>query len=426
MSIAQPVHKRQYAAFISHAHADKTVVDRIDDWLSRIAGASVWYDSRNLPPSATIGTHLPMAIEDSRSLILILSKDSVNSGWVQEEYNAGLGQRTKSKGYRIIPIRIDNCEIPGFLTTTKWIDAPNGQLSLDSACDLLLGLYFDDADYDPHFSRDIYVGRTWQDAESESSLADFVCCELSRSGLRLIGDSKDQAGFRTGDRVKSIIESCGGLAAIFPHRGRGATSKYIIKEADIASDAGLPMLLVAEEGVQLPLSLERQAIRAQGNPTETDDSFVSNLRTLIADLKDEWVQPRSPHYFFFATGLDAERRRLNQIAVRLIERVTGMPCIIGDDIRTGQVQEEITRKIVGAFAVLADISDENLNTCIEAGMARALARPLHLVARGPRRRPPFMFRDQQVWFFEDDIEFLGTIHRIIYPYRRRVINLELH
>lgn len=59
-------------------------------------------------------------------------------------------------------------------------------------------------------------------------------------------------------------------------------------------------------------------------------------------------------------------------------------------------------------------------------MARALARTLHLIARGPRRRPPFMFRDQQVWCYGDDIEFLGTIHRIIYPYRRRVINLELH
>ena len=75
--------------------------------------------------------------------------------------------------------------------------------------------------------------------------------------------------------------------------------------------------------------------------------------------------------------------------------------------------------------MLVDISEDNLNTCIEGGIAKGADIPLYLLSRGPRRRPPFMFRDQQVWYFSDDIELLGIIHRIVYPYRRRVLNYEL-
>ena len=102
--------------------------------------------------------------------------------------------------------------------------------------------------------------------------------------------------------------------------------------------------------------------------------------------------------------------------------ITAMPCVMGDDIREGRIQEIITDRISRAFAVVADISEGNLNTCIEAGVARGAGARYHLIARGPQHSPPFMFRDQQTWFFDDDAAMLGVIHRIIYPYRRRVLN----
>lgn len=72
-----------------------------------------------------------------------------------------------------------------------------------------------------------------------------------------------------------------------------------------------------------------------------------------------------------------------------------------------------------------EVSLENLNTCIETGMARGANVPLHLIARTPRQRPSLTFRDQQVWYYEGDIELLGKIHTIVYPYRRRILNYEL-
>lgn len=88
-------------------------------------------------------------------------------------------------------------------------------------------------------------------------------------------------------------------------------------------------------------------------------------------------------------------------------------------------QQVITDRITHAVMMIADISEENLNTCIEASIARGAGQRFHLVACEPRRRPPFIFRDQQVWYYANDIELLALIHRIAYPYRRRVVNWEL-
>jgi len=114
-----------------------------------------------------------------------------------------------------------------------------------------------------------------------------------------------------------------------------------------------------------------------------------------------------------------------ELVRRLIQRVSAMPCLMGEDIRQGQIQQEIVKRITSAFMMVADISEENLNTCIEAGIAVGAKTPIHLLAGGPRHKPPFMFRDQQVWYYENDIDLLGIIHNLVRPYRRRIINYEL-
>ncbi len=72
-----------------------------------------------------------------------------------------------------------------------------------------------------------------------------------------------------------------------------------------------------------------------------------------------------------------------------------------------------------------DCPKGNINTCIEAGIAVGSGVPLYLLARGPRHRPPYMLDDCQIWPYSDNIDLLGTVHKVIYPYRRRIINYEL-
>jgi TIR domain len=417
-----PVNKRPLHAFLSHAHVDKTrIVDQLDHWLNDICGIPIWYDDRSLPPGAQIAKELANAIDNCRSMIIILSKTSVESGWVEQEYEAAIGQRTSTKGrFRIIAIRIEECEIPRFLKTTKWININNNSnIDIFIANKLLDGLYYSDTSINLQTTRDLYVSRTWR--REESDLADIYCQLLIKAGFRLIGDAEDQRGFDE-NRIQSIMSSCGGFVAILPDRGQGRTSGYILKEIAISRKLALPSLIVASPNIQLPEDLTKSAIRLEN--TASKDNIEVAVQANIGELVDEWRLPVHPHYVFFATDLSNNDKR-NQVIVEHVQRITAMPCIVGDRLREGQVQELITKKISDAFVMIADMSEDNVNTLIEAGIARGTGTRLHLVARGPRRRPPFMLRDQQVEYYSDDAELLGKVHRIIYPYRRRVLNYEL-
>jgi hypothetical protein len=418
-----PIRKRKFDAFLSHAHLDKAVVDSIYHWLTDTSGVAVWYDATHLPPSASIATSLPQAIVECRGMIIAVSKASLQSGWVQEEYNAAMAQRTTFRDYRIIPLRLDDSPVPHFLQTTKWIDLVDGKITLATANELLASLYGEELSIEPGKSRDVYISRTWR--ESETSLADSVCKILAKRELRLIGDSKDQAGFGEGERVRSIISSCGAMVAVLPDRGGGNTSEYMLKEIAIGRDLGLACFVVAEPNVSVPSSLESITVHVTAEALDQIDALERAVIHGVDRIDEEWQKPRQAHYVFFATVVGNEYSARNRVLRQVVERVTAMPCIMGDDIREGQIQQVIIDLIRRAFFVIADISEENLNTCVEAGVALGAGRRLHLVAAAPRHRPPFIFRDQQVWHYGDDADLVGRVHRIAYPYRRRVLNGEV-
>jgi hypothetical protein len=94
-------------------------------------------------------------------------------------------------------------------------------------------------------------------------------------------------------------------------------------------------------------------------------------RLLLSHLEalwEQWQEPQNQHYIFCATDLDSDSARASGPIRHLIERVTGMPTIVGTEIREEPIQRAIMRKICGAFVVLAHVTDDNLNTCIEVGM----------------------------------------------------------
>jgi hypothetical protein len=416
---AKAIRDRQYHAFLSHAHADKALVDRLHDLLVRCAGIPVWYDATSLQASTTIATELPECIAQCRSMILVLSRSSIDSGWVKEEYSFAVGQRTRHHGFKIIPVRLDDCPVPGFVETTKWVDVAGGAIDVRAFDQLLRSFYPQDVSLDLDNTRDVYVSRSWR--ESETSLADKVSRTLVEAGFRLVGDAEDQLGFEGGHRVSSIMSSCGGFVAIVPDRGAGSTSKYILTEIEIASDKSLPGVIVAEPTVQLGETFGLPVVRmtAQDSPRDVP-AFTATLE----DLRENWRKPEVPHYVFFATDFDKTKQSRNEAVKSLVQSVTAMPCVMGEDIRGEHIQRHIKERITRAFVMIADISEDNLNTCIEAGIARGAGTRLHLIAREPRRRPPFMFRDLQVFAYGDDVELLGVVHRVLYPYRRRIINYE--
>lgn len=416
-----PYQRRLYRTFLSHAHADKAFVDQLHRWLSKIAAVPTWYDTSNLSTSATISTELANAIAQCQSMILVLSKASIKSGWVEEEYNAAIGQRAKYKRYRIIPICIDDCEIPGFLQTTKWIEIPDKKFDARSALELITGLYYDDKALSLDNVWDIYISRSWQPAES--SMPDYVCQMLNEVGFRLIGDTEDQSDYKP-ERVHALIKSCGGLVAILPDRGQGSTSKYILDEIAFAYEAGLHCLIIAEPEVILPDRFAHFVLPLTYKNMQTAQS-TQTIQSAIEVLGEKWHRPASPHYVFLATNLDVEWEQKNLLVKQAIEHITAMPCIVGDKVSGSHLRETIIERIQQSFMVVADISEKNINTCIEAGIAVGSDKHLNLISHGIRGNVPFMLSNYQVFNYEDDLDLLGIVHRIAYSFRRRVLNNEL-
>lgn len=433
--IELPVHKRPYMAFLSHAHTDKDFVDKLDHWLTTVADIPIWYDSRNLNAASMVASDLPTAIAESRGIIIIVSESSVSSGWVEEEYNAAINERTLNKAFKIIPLKINEVVVPRPLATTKWIDCSNGEFGLEHAKQLLLSLYdFDQATVQPNV-RDVYFSCGWRDRESELNLC--IAKPYIQRRFRLVGDSKDQKGFAFGDRIKLIMESCGAMLAVLPHRGNGLTSKYILRELAVAKQLGLFTYVFAEQEVSIKQTIDAaddefkrlisglESVNPIVISVSEQKSLMQVLGTGAEIMEEEWRPPKKPHYVFFARDFQVCSEQAYSSAKMVVEAVSSMVCIDGDNIHELNVQQAIRERIIKSFLTIADISENNTNAIIEAGISTGARVPTHLISKGPRKKPPFMFRDEQVWFYDSEVEMIGIVHRIIRPYRRRIVNEEL-
>lgn len=418
-----PVRKRPYKFFVSYSHKDYTSVAELVRWLDGVAGLKVWWDDRRLSVGSMIPSALPNAIKQAQAAIFFISQESARSGWVREEYGAALLQRTKFDDYRIIAIKIDDAPIPDFLQTTKWVEMAGGKLDVRAALGLLNALYPSNAANPARGSRDIYVSRSWR--TNEAATADAACSYFGKAGFRLVGDSEDQKMFDPNNRVRSIMSSCGAVVALVPDRGSGQTSPFIITEIKLAAELGLPYLLIGDDTVLIDIELVDNALERQVFSLTELASNKQLGASLVDIIWENYKQPISPHYAFYGASLRQENG-ISECVCNTIEIVTGMECIMGQNLYGQHAQREIINRIANALFMLADISGgDNKNTIIEAGIARGVETPLILLDTGEPRPTLFMFRDLEVNFYKDSVDLLGIVHRLVYPYRRRIINSEL-
>jgi TIR domain len=429
--MALPVHRRQFDAFLSHAHSDRAFVDALYRLIGEIAGLNIWYDAKKMVGGDAIGRGLRAAIEECRGLLLVGSPEALGSGWVTQEYDIAVVEHNTSRDFRIVPLRLANVDVESLPKELSWIDVPAPTLDGSVAAQILRAFYPGDNRPDPKTSKDVYVSGSWQPADNTSALAVFQL--LCKSGFRLIGDAKDQKGFKK-NRVQSIIESCGAFVGIIPYRDNNSSAsasekpyKYFLTELDFAVNANLPVLVIADPRIHRIDGEDQSWLRMDTQASQCP----SDVQKAISELWEQWVQPPHPHFIFLALDLASPSSGRNSDARELIERITGMPTVVGNEIREPDLQLAIMRAVREAFLVVADISGAaegtfNVDCCIEAGMAIANETNVALVAKGKPRSPPFMLRRAgQLTTYADDVEQLAVIHSIVREYRRRIVNAEL-
>ncbi|HET9285280.1 MAG TPA: toll/interleukin-1 receptor domain-containing protein [Candidatus Angelobacter sp.] len=107
--------------FISYSHADKTFVDKLAAGLVE-HNAHVWLDRWELNVGDSILNRVQQAIQESDALLIILSKASVASEWCKKELNAGLMRELDEKRVLVLPVLVEDCEIPIFLREKMYAD----------------------------------------------------------------------------------------------------------------------------------------------------------------------------------------------------------------------------------------------------------------------------------------------------------------
>ena len=107
--------------FISHSHKDKEFVDKLGVKLT-VERIPVFVDRWEMNVGDSITQKIEQAITDSSFLLVVLSESSVKSDWCKREITSGLMLELEKRRVVVLPILIENCEIPLFLRDKFYAD----------------------------------------------------------------------------------------------------------------------------------------------------------------------------------------------------------------------------------------------------------------------------------------------------------------
>jgi WD40 repeat protein len=123
-----PLEKPRYDVFLSHATADKPVVEELARILTN-RGFSPWLDKWNLIPGDPWQEAIEKALEDCAACAVCLGPSGTGP-WQIEEMRAAIDARVsdRSRQFRVIPVLLPGSErgepsrYPAFLRATTWVE----------------------------------------------------------------------------------------------------------------------------------------------------------------------------------------------------------------------------------------------------------------------------------------------------------------
>lgn len=447
-------HTRPYHAFLSYSHKDSEVARALHRWLETDAGFRIWFDENHLEAGSPVAARLAEQMSQCRGWLVLSSKDALASTWVRAERDQALHCLAQTPEFVLLNLRIDDCNIDQTwpaLARFSWLDSPNGELTVATARQIIDR--FDRRVWSgrQHDLRDIYVSRGWRPADLP--VADTICQRLCdrQFRLRLVGDARDHTTF-SADRVADLMSGCCAHLTILPARGaQGSPSiedyKYFVRELDLSERLGIPQLLLADPGVALPAPLDGRTTRV--DTTQLAATFGASVPEWLERFIEDLTPPPTPQHHFLAAEFGAGADRASRLR-EFIEAASGIPCAIGRDFEGQGLRGRIAESISSASVVIANLARSesgdplglavNVNTCVEAGIAIGASQartargdapiPIFLLAHAPldetqrTARLPFMFRDSQVTWYSTEAEMIAHCRRILYPFRRRIMNYE--
>jgi len=131
--------------FLSHSSKDKPAVRRISRSLES-HGISVWLDEAQINVGDSLFQKIADALESIDFVIAVISTASVTSKWVQKELQLAMTKEILSQQVTVLPLVIDSCRIPFFISDKCFADFrdPN---NYDDSVDRLVKAILTDSDH---------------------------------------------------------------------------------------------------------------------------------------------------------------------------------------------------------------------------------------------------------------------------------------
>lgn len=120
--------------FVSYSHQDRPRVNVIVDRLQR-AGHEVWIDSIKIKLGDNIAERINEGIATAEVVLVIVSKNSMSSKWVQQEFSSIALSEISKRQPKVIPVLIDAGPVPSYLANYYFVDLTR---DFDGGMDLLV------------------------------------------------------------------------------------------------------------------------------------------------------------------------------------------------------------------------------------------------------------------------------------------------
>ena len=111
--------------FISYSSKDQDFVNELYDKL-RLSGQHIWLNTESIPKAERWYEKMVEGLRETEILILILSPDSVQSKWVQQEWKTFLEMQKV-----VIPVLYRECEVPVEINELQMIKAKSSNWYYD-------------------------------------------------------------------------------------------------------------------------------------------------------------------------------------------------------------------------------------------------------------------------------------------------------
>lgn len=105
--------------FLSHSSKDKPFVKALATDLAE-AGYRPWLDEWQIKVGESIPRKINAALQECKYFVIVLSPNSTNSKWVEEEFYATYGNIFSDSGKVILPVLLEKCEVPYILKHYKY------------------------------------------------------------------------------------------------------------------------------------------------------------------------------------------------------------------------------------------------------------------------------------------------------------------